>query len=108
LGALTRYTAVDYGPSIRCNELILGAIRKDSPMYDLMDNDPEIAARMERIMHVGRLGLPSDVANACMFLSSEESAFITGTRLLLDGGAHITSPFPEFSRIRQVLLEDQT
>lgn len=34
----------------------------------------------------GRLGLPSDIANAIAFLASDEAAFITGTSLVVDGG----------------------
>lgn len=104
-GALTRYCAVDYGPSIRCNEVILGSVQKESPIFDLINNDPEIAHHMRRSMHAGRLGLPEDVANACLFLCSAESSYITGTALLLDGGAHITSPMPDWPRVRALMTE---
>jgi NAD(P)-dependent dehydrogenase (short-subunit alcohol dehydrogenase family) len=34
----------------------------------------------------GRVGKPEDVANACLFLCSEEASFITGANLIVDGG----------------------
>lgn len=60
---------------------------------------------MQRTMHTGRLGRPSDVASACMFLCSDESGYITGTTLLVDGGATITSPMPDWARMRQLLTD---
>jgi NAD(P)-dependent dehydrogenase (short-subunit alcohol dehydrogenase family) len=36
---------------------------------------------------LGRVGEPEDIANAILYLASEESSFVTGINLLLDGGA---------------------
>jgi 3-oxoacyl-[acyl-carrier protein] reductase len=41
---------------------------------------------MEASVPLGRLGTPRDVANACLFLASEESSYITGTTIIVDGG----------------------
>lgn len=41
---------------------------------------------MERSVPLGRLGTPRDVANAVLFLASDEAAYITGTTILIDGG----------------------
>jgi 3-oxoacyl-[acyl-carrier protein] reductase len=41
---------------------------------------------MENRIPIGRLGTPSDVANAVLFLASPESEFITGTTIVVDGG----------------------
>jgi len=35
---------------------------------------------------LGRVGVPADIASACLFLLSDQAAFITGTELVVDGG----------------------
>ena len=47
---------------------------------------PEFIAAMERSVPLGRLGTPEDVGQACLFLASDEAAFITGTTIIVDGG----------------------
>jgi NAD(P)-dependent dehydrogenase (short-subunit alcohol dehydrogenase family) len=99
--ALTRYTAVDYGPTIRCNEVVIGPIRRDepSPLYDLLDHDEAFAARTRERIAAGRLGRPEDVAHACMFLADDASSFITGASLAVDGGSHLTTPLLEWAAV---------
>jgi NAD(P)-dependent dehydrogenase (short-subunit alcohol dehydrogenase family) len=101
LRALTRYTAVDYGPQIRCNEVIVGPIRRDepSPLYELLDNDEAFAGRMRERIASGRLGRPDDVAHACMFLAEDASSFITGASLAVDGGSHLTTPLLDWASV---------
>jgi 3-oxoacyl-[acyl-carrier protein] reductase len=41
---------------------------------------------MQDMVPLGRLGTPRDVANAVLFLASEEASYITGTTILVDGG----------------------
>jgi 3-oxoacyl-[acyl-carrier protein] reductase len=43
-------------------------------------------ASMEKMIPLGRLGTPRDVANAVLFLASDEAAYITGTTIVVDGG----------------------
>ena len=47
---------------------------------------PEFIAGMESAVPLGRLGTPRDVANATLFLCSDEAAYITGTTIVVDGG----------------------
>ena len=51
---------------------------------------------MEEAIPLGRLGTPRDVANAFLFLASEEASFITGTTIVVDGGQLL----PEASNFR--------
>ena len=44
---------------------------------------------------VGRVGKPEDIAKACLYLSSEDAGFITGTNLIVDGGMTIKMIYAE-------------
>lgn len=90
--AMTRAMAVDYaGEGIRVNSVCPGSI--DTPMLrasaQSMDpGDPgRIIAEWGRGHPIGRVGEPFEVANACLFLVSSLSSFITGADLRVDGGA---------------------
>src|SRR5437660_1963874 len=70
---------------IRVNALCPGPV--NTPLLqELFAKDPERAAR--RLVHIpmGRFGEPEEIANAVLFLASDESSFITATQFLVDGG----------------------
>lgn len=50
------------------------------------ERSPEYVAAMEGSIPMGRLGTPRDVANAVLFLASDEAAYVTGTTIVVDGG----------------------
>ena len=82
---LTKSTAIQYaGEGIRANSVHPGFI--ETPMTAASLADPE--NRRSRISRtpVGRLGEPDDVAYGVLFLASEESSFMTGSELVIDGG----------------------
>ena len=62
----------------------------DGPMVDAViaaTPDPERArTRMARDVPLGRFGRPTEVADMCVYLLSDESAFVTGAEFVLDGG----------------------
>jgi NAD(P)-dependent dehydrogenase (short-subunit alcohol dehydrogenase family) len=51
-----------------------------------MPDDPEILARMVQRVPMGRAGRAEEVANAVLFLASDEASYITGAELCVDGG----------------------
>lgn len=82
--ALTRVMAVDYGKyNIRVNCICPGAI--DTPMIAEVLNDERIAKNYAA-GPLGRVGKPEEIATAALFLSSEESSYITGLIMPVDGG----------------------
>ncbi len=88
--AMTREIAVEYArKGIRCNALCPGPI--DTPMLQELLSDP--APRQRRMVHIpmGRLGKPEELAKAALFLASDDSSYMTGSSLIVDGG--ITSAY---------------
>jgi NAD(P)-dependent dehydrogenase (short-subunit alcohol dehydrogenase family) len=84
--SMTRELGVQFARSgVRVNALCPGPV--NSPLLqNLFADDPELAAR--RLVHVpmGRFGEPEEMANAVLFLASDESSFMTATTFLVDGG----------------------
>lgn len=89
LRALCRSTAVAYGPKrIRCNTICPADVRTEI-FEDYIARAPEPAVELRRLMALyplGRVASPQDVAQAAVFLASDESSYITGTDLIIDGG----------------------
>mgnify|MGYP001598311695 FL=1 len=92
---LTKNMALDYAPhGIRVNAVCPGRIWTPMPISRLKPEDDyqEILARWGKNIPLGRVGMPEDVARAILFLASDEAAWITGTWLVVDGGATISHP----------------
>ena len=92
--AFTRELAVEYARSgIRANSLCPGPI--DTPLLAELLADP--VRRQRRLVHVpmGRLGRPEEIARAALFLASDDSSFMTGSALVVDGGITAAYVTPE-------------
>jgi dihydroanticapsin dehydrogenase len=86
---LTKSMALEYAKSgIRVNCICPGAI--DTPMLEReiqLSDDKEQARRTFVNKHpIGRLGYPTEIAQAALFLASDRSSFVTGESLVVDGG----------------------
>jgi len=75
-------------PPVRCNAVCPAFI--EGPMAEgiiALTSDPERArTSMTRDVPLGRFGKPSEVADLCVYLLSDESAFVTGAEFVIDGG----------------------
>lgn len=92
LSAMTRAMAMDYGKdNIRVNCICPGWI--ETPMnadYFAVQGNRQKAGKLHAL---GRIGQPQEVAQAVLFLASDDASFITGSSLTIDGG--LTAGFPE-------------
>jgi meso-butanediol dehydrogenase/(S,S)-butanediol dehydrogenase/diacetyl reductase len=85
LNQFSRSIAVEYGAQgIRSNAICPGMI--ETEMTEEMRSDTALMEEFLKRYPLGRFGKPEEVAKACLFLASEESAFITGATLPVDGG----------------------
>jgi NAD(P)-dependent dehydrogenase (short-subunit alcohol dehydrogenase family) len=84
--SLSRELGVEFGRvGVRVNALCPGPV--NTPLLqELFAKDPEKAAR--RLVHLpmGRFAEPREIANAALFLASDESSYITASTFLVDGG----------------------
>jgi len=96
LNALTRSIAVEYAAdNIRANCIASGMVLSSEGAWKLME-DPAIGGAT-RAIHLTRLGMPEDIANAALFLASDEAAFVTGAVIPVDGGVTARMPVPDLS-----------
>ena len=81
----TRTLAIDSArKNIRVNCLCPGFIATN--LTSALTEDPDMLARLESLHPMGRLGRADEVAHAALYLASDESGFVTGTALTVDGG----------------------
>jgi len=97
LNHFTKQVALDYGPAnIRCNVVCPGGTRTEmlaealAPVAKAMGTDVEgIFTKISANVPLRRIALASEISGICVYLASEDSSFMTGAVLLLDGGASV-------------------
>ena len=89
--ALVRQLAVEYGPTIRANAMCPGPV--DTPMIwdsaKAFDTGEEAVEDARKATAMKRLGQPKDIAELALFLISDESSWMTGSAVTIDGGITI-------------------
>ncbi len=80
---LTKTLAAELGPAVRVNAVAPGLVKTDMARALWERGEEAIARRLP----LGRLGEPSDIASAVVFLASDAASWITGHTLVVDGGA---------------------
>jgi NAD(P)-dependent dehydrogenase (short-subunit alcohol dehydrogenase family) len=84
LASLTTSLAMEWAPKVRVNCVTVGYL--ETEQAGLFFGDADGIAAVAKIMPMGRLVQPGDVANACLFLASAEATFITGADIAVHGG----------------------
>ena len=82
---LSKSISIQYAnKNIRSNSILPGPI--ETPMQKRWKQNPDSKKNLSKIIPLQRVGKPIDIANSAIFLLSDESSFITGTELIVDGG----------------------
>ncbi len=94
---LTKQVALDFGPAkIRCNVVCPGGTRTEmlekslTPLKDVLGTDIDgVFGRISSMVPLRRTARPHEITGICSYLASDDSMFMTGSVLLVDGGAAI-------------------
>jgi 3-oxoacyl-[acyl-carrier protein] reductase len=87
----TRQMAVDYAPkNVNVNVISPGLI--DTEMTEKKIKNPKVLSRALQSIPLNRYGRPEDIAGAALFLASDDSDFVTGQNLAVDGGETCRMP----------------
>jgi NAD(P)-dependent dehydrogenase (short-subunit alcohol dehydrogenase family) len=82
---VTRQLAAELGPGVRVNGIAPGLVKTDMARALWEGHEETIAARLP----LQRLGTVGDIANAAVFLASDQAAWITGHTIVVDGGTMV-------------------
>ena len=103
---LTRTAAIEYGPhGIRVNAVSPGAVRTKL-LLDIFGSEQALD-QLSVVHPIGRIGRPDEIAEAVVWLFSEESSYCTGHTLVLDGGLTVQRPQPTQAPDRRQPLLDE-
>ena len=82
---LSKSLAIQFASNnIRSNCILPGAV--DTTMQKRWKKNVSSKKKLEKIIPLNRVGLPIDISNTIMFLLSDQSSYITGTEIIVDGG----------------------
>ena len=86
---MTHCLALELAPKIRVNTIVPGLTVTEETEHRFGLDDPAVRRTREDAVPLRRLGQPEDVANAVMLMLSSESRFITGQKIVVDGGQNM-------------------
>ena len=82
---LSKSLAIQFASyNIRSNIIIPGPIA--TPMQKRWKNNLKAKKQLSKIIPLQRVGKPQDIANAILFLLSDQGSYVTGTEIIVDGG----------------------
>jgi len=88
---LTRQLALELGNyNIRVNAIAPGWVRTDMNIH--LRTNPEVEKRLSSGVVLGRLGEPEDISKIVLFLASDDSSYMTGQIIAVDGGGNVVLP----------------
>jgi len=89
LMVMTQCLALELAPKVRVNTIIPGMTITEETRRRFQLDDPAVLRTREDAVPMQRLGQPEDAADAVMLMLSKEAGFITGQRLVVDGGQYV-------------------
>jgi NAD(P)-dependent dehydrogenase (short-subunit alcohol dehydrogenase family) len=89
LMVMTQCLALELAPRIRVNTIVPGLVVTGETTTRFRLDDPAVRSEREQAIPLHRLGRPEDIADAVMLLLSPEARFITGQKLVVDGGQNM-------------------
>lgn len=82
---MTQALAAEVVPNIRANAICPGAV-ETTMIAGIRTNDPALYKRLQASYAMGRFAQPEELANAILFLTSDDSSYMTGSAVAVDGG----------------------
>jgi meso-butanediol dehydrogenase / (S,S)-butanediol dehydrogenase / diacetyl reductase len=97
INMLTRQAALDYGRfNVRCNAVLPGATRTEmleealTPLTEVLKTDVDgVFDCIASNVPLHRVATPDEISGLCSYLASDDSSFMTGSVILIDGGSHV-------------------
>jgi NAD(P)-dependent dehydrogenase (short-subunit alcohol dehydrogenase family) len=86
---MTQCLALELAPKVRVNTIVPGLVVTQETTRRFNLDDPATRRQREEATPLQRLGEPADVADAVMLLLSADAGFITGQKLVVDGGQNM-------------------
>jgi len=86
---LTQCLALELAPKVRANTIIPGLVATDETVKRFDLANPAVRKAREQAVPMQRLGTPEDVADAVMLMLADQSQFITGQKIVVDGGQNM-------------------
>jgi NAD(P)-dependent dehydrogenase (short-subunit alcohol dehydrogenase family) len=87
---LTRSLALEWAPKVRVNHITAGLIMTETAARHYGEDG---GAAVARVIPMGRMAVPADIASACLFLASPLASYISGADLAVHGGGEIPARF---------------